>query len=169
MSNLLFDAPSKINTGAVFSECRRYRYMLWRIWDESKPLIQFIGLNPSTANETANDNTMRRVIRYAKDWGYGGVYMMNLFAIVSTDPKILKTCEDPLGENDKYLKEINGKCQDVLFAWGNFDVFGRDKAVEKMFSNAVVLGYNKNNSPKHPLMCRADLKPQPYIYNRQDG
>lgn len=143
------------NTGAIFSDCGTYRYALWRIWDESKPFIMFIGLNPSTANANMDDPTIRRVKRFSVDWGYGGVYMMNLFALVSTYPEALKTCSDPVAENDKWLNEIKPKCKDVLFAWGNFDVFGRDKTVSDMFPQAVCLGFNKNGSPKHPLYISA--------------
>ena len=54
------------------------------------PLILFIGLNPSTADETKNDPTIRRCINFAKDWGYGGVMIANLFAFRSTSPEIMK-------------------------------------------------------------------------------
>src|SRR4051812_38069896 len=106
--------------GAIFSSCRKYRYALYRIWDESKPLVMFIGLNPSTANESKNDPTIRRVITFAKQWGYGGVYMMNLFGLVSPYPKDLLNSVDPIGENDIYLKQMKEKCSDVIFAWGAF-------------------------------------------------
>lgn len=75
-----------MKTGANLSECRRYRFSLWRIWDEALPYALFIGLNPSTADETANDPTITRCINFAKDWGYGGIYMANLFAYRATDP-----------------------------------------------------------------------------------
>ena len=68
--------------GAVISECQNYRYSLWRIWDESKPLIGFIGLNPSTADHREDDKTISRCIKFADSWGAGGFYMMNLFAIL---------------------------------------------------------------------------------------
>lgn len=155
MQTDLFQEVKKVINGATFSDCRKYRYALWRIWDENKPFIMFIGLNPSTANENDNDPTIRRVIGFAKDWGYGGIYMMNLFAIVSSNPEVLKTSSDPIGENDKWLLEIKEKCKDVLFAWGNFDVNGRDKTVSDIFPKAVCLGFNKNGSPKHPLYISA--------------
>lgn len=77
------------NDNAFFSSDRVHRIWLSRIWDEDKPRVMFIGLNPSTANETSNDPTIRRVQSMAKSWGYGGVYMMNLFTFISTDPKKL--------------------------------------------------------------------------------
>ena len=149
--------------GAEFSQCRKYRYALWRIWDESKPLVMFIGLNPSTANEDTNDPTIRRVIRFAKDWGYGGVYMMNLFAIISSKPEILITCSDPIGDNDKWLFNIYLKCKDAVFAWGNFkEAEHRAKEVGDRFKYATCLGINKNGSPKHPLYVAAKTRPVNY-------
>ena len=65
---------------ATFSSCKKYRYSLFRIWDEDKPLVLFIGLNPSTADEKEDDPTIRRCINFAKQWGYGGLIMGNLFA-----------------------------------------------------------------------------------------
>src|ERR1044072_5112454 len=152
------------DTGAHFSDCRKYRYVLWRIWEDSKPAIQFIGLNPSTASEQQDDPTIRRVIRFAKDWGYGGIYMTNLFAIVSSDPGILLTCEDPVGRNDDYLLEVARICKyDALFAWGNFkQAEQRAIVVSNMFAKPKVLGFNKNGSPKHPLYVPANVIPVPF-------
>lgn len=142
--------------GAAFSEDRKHRYALWRIWDESKPLVMFIGLNPSTANETDNDPTIKSVCRIAANNGYGGVYMMNCFSYVSTDPKLLKS--NPMAEewNNNTLTATASRCKDVVFAWGNFDIVkerGRDKELCEMFPNALALHINKNGSPKHPLYC----------------
>lgn len=63
----------KKQTGATFSKDRLYRYQLWRIWDESKPYMNVIGLNPSTADETKDDPTIRRCLGFAKAWGYGAL------------------------------------------------------------------------------------------------
>lgn len=158
---MLFDED---NNGAAFSECRKYRYGLWRIWDDSLPKIMFIGLNPSTASENMDDPTIRRVKRFAKDWCYGGVYMTNLFALVSPYPEDLKKCDDPIKDNDKWLTEFSLLCKDVLFAWGNFkEAEKRSKEVISMFPNAVCLGKNKDGSPKHPLYISANT--QPFTYN----
>jgi hypothetical protein len=139
--------------GAVFSDCRKYRYSLWRFWDKSKPLIMFIGLNPSTANEDKDDATIRRVISMAKQWGYGGVYMMNCFPFISTDPIYLKDCGN-IKENDCFLQTIGELCECVVFAWGSFDIVvekSRDIALTQMFPNAKALIKNKDGSPRHPL------------------
>lgn len=153
--NNLFD-----NNGAIFSNDRMYRYALWRIWDDTKPKIMFVGLNPSTASEAKNDPTIRRVIQFATNWGYGGVYMMNLFAFVTAYPKELKQCKDPVGENNKYLIEITGKCDVILFCWGNFkEAKERSIDVSKLFNIAYCLGKNANGTPKHPLYIKGDTEP----------
>jgi hypothetical protein len=154
----LFETAEK--KGAKFSDCRNYRYALWRIWDDSKPFVMFIGLNPSTANEDADDPTIRRVKSFAKAWGYGGVYMMNLFAIVSSKPEVLKTCADAIGDNDTWLSDIAQKCSQVVFAWGNFkEATERSKVVAANFPEAKALEINKSGTPKHPLYVRGDIVP----------
>lgn len=153
----LFDS-----NGAMFSECRKYRYALWRIWDESKPLVMFIGLNPSTANESANDKTIARVIGFATSWGYGGVYMMNLFTYVTKYPTELVK-DDNKEENFKRILEIAGKCKLIMFAWGNFYVMGRDKELMALIPEGHCLKQNKNGSPQHPLFVPAETKPQKFV------
>jgi hypothetical protein len=162
MSVDLFDMAT---SGAKFSQCGTYRYILYRIWDKSKPFIMFIGLNPSTATAEMDDPTIRRVKRFANDWGYGGVYMCNLFAVISPYPETIVTCSDPIADNDLHLQVAASKCKDVLFAWGSFtEAEARAKEVIKMFPNAFCLGKNKDGSPKHPLYIKANTKPFNYFY-----
>ena len=87
-----------IYSNAKFSKDRAYRYALWRTWDDSLEKLLFIGLNPSTADEIKDDPTMRRCIRFSKDFGFGGFIMANIFAFRSTDPKKLKKIKNPIGK-----------------------------------------------------------------------
>jgi hypothetical protein len=151
------------DNSATFSECGNYRYSLFRFWDRSKPFVIFIGLNPSTANEQTDDPTIRRVKKLADGWGYGGICMMNLFAWVTPYPNQLKQVADPIGENDKYLKIASSLGVDVILAWGNFDVFGRDQQVVKMFPEGKALVINKNGSPMHPLYVPTNVIPIKYL------
>lgn len=161
MTNTLFE---DINFGAEFSEDRKYRYALWRIWQPELPFVMFIGLNPSTANEDKNDPTINRVCQIAKNNGYGGVYMMNCFSLVSTDPEVLQEVYDCLHEeedlkNMRWLLEVRKKCSAVVFAWGNFKIVEqRAKSITGHFKDAKALHINKNGSPKHPLYCKSDSK-----------
>ena len=96
-----------LKTDAIFSVCRKYRYALWRSWDESKPYVMIIGLNPSTADETKDDPTITRCINFAKSWGYGGVCVTNLFAYRATVPSDMKASNEPIGtENDAWLYKL---------------------------------------------------------------
>ena len=79
-----------MNSNAVFSLCRKYRYRLNRRISQSRKEIIFIGLNPSTADEKDNDSTLRRLLDFSDSWGYGSLVVINLFARISNSPKILK-------------------------------------------------------------------------------
>lgn len=147
----LFAGQSEIK-GAEFSDDRLYRYVLYRVWDKGLPRVAFIGLNPSTANEQIDDPTIRRVRGFAKNWGYGGFYMLNLFAFVTAHPEELLKCDDPVGDNDNWLKKIGSLSQDIIFAWGAFkESKDRAKSVIAMFPNARCFKKNKDGSPVHPL------------------
>ncbi|KKN50921.1 hypothetical protein LCGC14_0627860 [marine sediment metagenome] len=140
--------------GAKFSPDRIYRYRLWRIWDNRKGIVLFIGLNPSTADENINDPTIRRCIGFAMGWGYSGMFMGNIFAFRNTYPEILKICNvDPLGaENDKELRAMNSEALQTVLCWGNDGLYkGRGDIVVNMFPDAYSFGYTKQGQPKHPL------------------
>jgi len=154
----LFD---QTDNGAYFSDCRKYRYALWRIWDKSKQLVMFIGLNPSTANESKDDPTIRRVKKFASDWGFGGFYMMNLFAYVTSDPGELKKHNNLI--NNFWLLKISSKCKRVVFAWGSFnEATERAQEVIQMFAG-YALRINKDGSPRHPLYVKSNIKPIKYL------
>lgn len=150
-----FFQPAEVK-GAAFSDDRKYRYCLWRIWDNSKPKVMFIGLNPSTANEHGDDPTIRRVISFAKAWGYGGVYMLNCFPYVSTDPKklVANVSDEQERMNQDWLHRCSEWSEEVVFAWVSFTVirlFGKVSDIITKFPDATVLSINKDGSPKHPL------------------
>lgn len=150
--------------GAQFSEDRQYRYALWRIWNENRPVIMFIGLNPSTANERSNDPTIRRVMRFTNDWGYGGFYMMNLFAWVTPYPRDLERAADPVGLNDEWLQKIYNATEFTVYVWGSFPQAGeRAKVVHEMCPGGYCLGTSKMGNPLHPLYMPADTRPQMYF------
>lgn len=138
--------------GADFSPCGKYRYTLWRIWDESKPKAMCIGLNPSTANAIKPDPTITNLIKMLRILGYGGFYMTNLFAWISSKPEDLLTCDDPLGNNENILDEVEKICDDVIVCWGNFkEANERINQVLPRFPNALCFGLNQNGTPAHPL------------------
>ncbi len=148
---------------AVFSPDRKYRYALWRIWDEQKPVCMFIGLNPSTADEYADDPTIRRCESFAGSWGYGGLCMTNLFAYVSTDPHALCGAESIGLDNDTWLTYLATYSGIVVASWGDFKVAReRSEVVKKLIPNLYCLGTTKQGYPKHPLYLPKYLKPMEY-------
>ncbi|MBP2698730.1 hypothetical protein C9J44_05000 [Photobacterium sp. GB-27] len=146
---------------AVLSSCRKYRYELWRTWDDSKPYAMFIGLNPSTADETEDDPTIRRCINFAKSWGYGGLCMANLFAYRATQPEDMKRASDPIGDkNDETLILLAQNAGVIVGAWGNDGVFlNRSEDVRALISELNVLKVNKSGEPAHPLYLKSTLTP----------
>ncbi|NVK39900.1 MAG: DUF1643 domain-containing protein [Oceanospirillaceae bacterium] len=146
---------------AVFSGCRRYRYVLWRTWDEARPWLLVIGLNPSTADECGDDATSRVCIHYAQRWGFGGLALANLFAWCSTRPAGLFDAADPVGpENDRYLQRLIGEAGEVLCAWSDHGGYrGRDLEVLRMIRNPKCLTHLKSGRPGHPLYKRRELRP----------
>lgn len=144
----LFDDHS----GAHFSACNKYRYKLWRVWNDDLPKAMCIGLNPSEARAIKNDPTISILIRMLTRLGYGGFYMMNLFAWVSSKPKDLLIVADPIGENDYYLKQVEALCKDVIVCWGNFkQARARIEIVLPNYPRALCFGKNANGTPWHPL------------------
>lgn len=141
---------------AKFSDCGKYRYWLRRGWDETLPDAMCIGLNPSTANATDNDTTITNLTKLMKDLGYGGFYMMNLFAFISTKPKELSACPDPVGSNDFYLSMISARVYNshgqVFFCWGAFkQAEWRAKKIIEKFPRAMCFGKTPDGKPLHPL------------------
>jgi hypothetical protein len=145
--------------GAIFSDDRKYRYALWRIWSNTKPLLMLIGLNPSTADEFNNDPTITRGIVRANRNGFGGLLMANLYAYVSTIPQALLGDGDFVGEfTDYYLRQMIALSEWQLCGWGSFKpVTKRASIVFSMLKNPYCLGVNKDGQPKHPLYVGYDV------------
>jgi len=151
-----------MTTNAYLSKCREYRYALWRTWDNSKPYAMFIGLNPSTANETEDDPTINRCINYAKEWGYGGLCMANLFAFRATKPVDMKLSTDPIGpENDHWIQKLSKNAGVIIGAWGNDGSYmDRSKGIIQMIPDIKCLKINKSGEPAHPLYLSKLLVPK---------
>jgi len=146
---------------AIFSQCRAYRYALWRSWDDLLPYAMFVGLNPSTADEIEDDPTVRRCVSFAKAWGYGGLYMANLFAYRATSPTEIYSVKDPVGpENDLWLIKLFKDAGIVVAAWGNHGSYmGRSHIVLSLFPSFYCLKLNKSGEPAHPLYQPGTAKP----------
>ncbi|KAB1184830.1 MULTISPECIES: DUF1643 domain-containing protein [Haloferax] len=154
-------------SSAVLSDCREYRYRLTREWNAEKPAVAFLMLNPSTADETEDDPTIRRCIGYAKDWGYGSLVVGNLFALRSSDPSDLREHPDPIGpDNDEHLQFICDNAEMVVAAWGTDGALKeRGKEVAQTLNeNLYALNTTKEGHPNHPLYQPKDAEPEPFLY-----
>lgn len=155
---------------AVFSPCRTYRYLLYRkLCDQtSHTVCTFCMLNPSTADETKNDPTVTRCISYAKRWGFSQLIVTNLFALRSTDPKLLYEHADPIGqENNKYILQAAQLSHVFVCAWGVHGALHyRGHNVRALLqSNDIILsclGTTKDGHPRHPLYLPRHLEYSPW-------
>lgn len=154
----------QLKKSADISRCGNYRYELRRIWDESKPLVMFIGLNPSTADAEADDNTSRVCINYAQRWGYGGLLLGNLFGFRSKDQSGLFRAKDPIGpESDGSLARLQAQAALVVCAWGASGRYlSRDGVVLAKLHNPQCLVRLKCGAPGHPLYKKSSLQPVRY-------
>lgn len=158
---------------AVFdSRERAYRYLLTRIWDPTKAPVVFLMLNPSTADALEDDATIRRLAHpksgFARRMGAGGLVVVNLFALCSTDPRALRHHPDPVGPlNDVFIRRATAGASTVVAAWGAAGVeHGRGaRVVETLRGRRVplhCLGQTSTGQPRHPLYLPGDAVLEPY-------
>ena len=153
--------------GAAFSRDGRYRYRLWRRWDRSRPTIAFCMLNPSTADASRDDPTIRRCIGFARDWGYGGIEVVNIFGLRATDPRDLRSAHDPVGpRNDAFMLRA-AALSPVVIAWGVHGAL-RGRGAEALSllatrTRLLALGRTRSGAPRHPLYLRRDADAMEYV------
>ncbi len=144
---------------ATFSDCRRYRYTLTKRWSDG-PLIAWVALNPSTADEVQDDPTIRRMSGFAKQWNYGGLVVLNIFAYRATDPREMKAQSDPVGAGNLSAGMVCDIAQNgvelFVACWGaHGSHLDRAAAVCRVFDSLQIplhcLGTTKDGNPKHPL------------------
>jgi hypothetical protein len=152
-------------SGASFSRCRRWRYLLWRRWEAAKPVANFVMLNPSTADEVRLDPTCTRARSYAERWGYGALVVTNIFAWRATDPAEMRAAGDPVGAaNDRAILRAAREAALVVCAWGNHGAHlerGRRTAAMLRAAGIAlhVLRMNGGGEPAHPLYLPGALRP----------
>ena len=154
------------DSGAVFSRCRRWRYLLWRRWDAARPAANFLMLNPSTADEFRLDPSCTRARRYAERWGYGALIVTNLFGWRATDPGAMKAAREPVGRaNDEAILRAAREAAIVVCAWGNHGAhLRRSTTVTDLLRAAGIalhaLRVTGAGEPAHPLYLHASLAPK---------
>jgi hypothetical protein len=149
------------------SEDRVYRYQLVRSTGHpNQALVNFVGLNPSTADESSDDPTVRRLIGFARRHAFGFLILTNLYAFRVTDPRALKFAADPIGpENFRYLAAAARYSHRIVPCWGALGAAqGRGREVLAMLQrlgDIRVFGLTKGGEPMHPLYLanESELKP----------
>jgi len=160
------------SSDALISPCGKYRYWLTRVWDDRAYLLPIIMLNPSTADASEDDPTIRRCMSFARREGFGGIKVMNLFAYRATSPKEMlavgyAACGadngDHLGRLMVYARNNN---LPVLAAWGAHGVHGMAKWVQSLAEanrvRMVCLGKTSGGHPRHPLYVKGDQPFEPF-------
>lgn len=167
MADALFATTT--TSDATLSECGRYRYTLTRTWDPSVWRLWFIMLNPSTADATIDDPTIRRCIGFARRFGYGGLGVVNLYAYRATKPADLWRADDPVGpDNDETLRDMLAARSyygvPTVAAWGANAKPDRVAQVLAMAGahQLMCLGLTQAGQPRHPLYLRADADLLPF-------
>ena len=145
-----------------------YRYLLECTWDDSLESVTFIMLNPSVANDEICDPTLNRCVNFSIAWGYGGIKIVNLFALISTDPQKLKLHHDPVGiENNNYILKAIKNSSQIILGWGEKygSINNRDQIIKTLlvdFAPDCIKKTKNELHPRHPLFLKGDLKPIPF-------
>lgn len=154
---------------AELSDCGKYRFQLARCWRPEIKQLGWIMLNPSTADALADDPTIRRCMTFARDWGFGGIMVVNLFNLRATNPDELSGPDvDPWGCKDweKHYDAVFAKCARVMAAWGSHrlvDATGEHNRLKRIALGQGrflhCLAVNADGHPRHPLYVKADTQP----------
>lgn len=164
---------SGIRRTAEFSPCGTWRYRLVRQWAEEGTFARFVMLNPSAADTTRDDPTVRRCISFARVWGHAGVVVLNAYALRATDPTHLASHPSPVGDgnaNDVVIAQeaelAAGSGVPFVVAWGVHARPDRVREVWRLLATANVqvrcLGTTKEGAPRHPLYVAASTELQPW-------
>ncbi|MGC1308647.1 MAG: DUF1643 domain-containing protein [Phormidesmis sp.] len=151
-----------IERTAVFDRSQNYRYWLGRRWQKGGAQVAFVMLNPSRADDTHDDPTLRACIQFAQRWEYSALSVVNLFGYRTPHPAMLKKADNPVGpQNDEYVLKAVTEAQQVVLAWGNWgSLGGRDRAILTLLRphqpKLTYLQMNRSGQPRHPLYISRD-------------
>ncbi|NKI17388.1 DUF1643 domain-containing protein [Spongiibacter sp. KMU-166] len=183
MNELAFIEP-EIHKAATLSHCGKLRWSLRRWWRVDSRVC-WVMLNPSTADASADDPTLKRCIHFSRAWGYGGLIVVNLYPFRSPSPADCRRwadwesngpdwhVRDVLMRNEAIVVEACQSSDLIVVAWGNqpWAMACSEHMLEAIQENIDkplhCLGITKNGSPKHPMARgkhRAPVDQQPVIW-----
>ena len=161
-------SESTLERTAIFDATGHYRYRLDRRWAQKGPTVAFVMLNPSRADATCDDPTLRACIQFAQRWHYASLSVVNLFGYRTPHPSELKKAKDPIGaDNDHYVLEAVAAADKEVMARGNEGgLLGRDRAILTQRSahqrKLHCLQLNLSGHPRHPLYIPRSTVLQPF-------
>lgn len=150
-----------LENDAVISDCGKYRYLLRRTWDHDKPRALLVMLNPSTADASQDDATIRSCVRLLSGLEYGSMEVVNVFGLRATDPAELSKVPDPIGpQNERVVAAAIGRCDVVVCAWGAHPLAASKTTFLLSFIQSrkpaiYCFGKTKAGAPKHPLYIKS--------------
>jgi hypothetical protein len=163
MNPRLASAAVDLANGATVDPSGRFRYRLWRTWDANLARACFVMLNPSTADAETDDPTLRRCVAFAASHGFGGIDIVNLFALRSSSPSVLRSAEDAIGPaNELALAEAVARCEAAVAAWGVLGKAEWQRYEPLARAELLCLGENLDGSPRHPLYVRGATRLRPW-------
>lgn len=151
---------------AVLSPCGTYRYQLARDVGMDGPVFAFFGVNPSTADATLDDATVRKWTGFVKRWGGSRFIVGNVFAYRATDVRELASAFLPGGlDNAEQLAQIAADADILVPCWGNrakvspglrYHFDNTMRTLRKVGKPIKTFGLTASGDPKHPLMLGYD-------------
>lgn len=164
-------------TNDLDPESKRYRTILWRIHDPAIPPLVFLMLNPSTADASNDDPTIRRCRGFAQREGAGGIVVINLSPFRATDPKDLNATRMvtdvdfmiPRGPQEDAFKTAAATNGRLVCAWGaNYQPWMKWSIglAQMTFGHAYCLGLTKSGHPRHPLMLPSSAPLERFYWPR---
>lgn len=147
---------------AILSTCGTYRYRLERTVSDRGTTYGFFGVNPSTADATLDDATVRKWRGFTDRWEGWRFLVGNAFAFRATDVRALQRVADPVGpDNDFHIERIAAQADVLVPCWGNTQKvpealrgrFAQVLAILRATGKPVMtFGFTTGGDPKHPLM-----------------
>ena len=155
-----------------------YRYRLVRQWsggERDRRMLCWLMLNPSTADGSVDDPTIRRCCSFAMLWGYDGIIVVNLFAYRATDPAALWRASaggiDTIGgpTTDLVIEGAVRSSATTIYGWGahgrlcQYRAHDVDSAIRVCHGvEPLCLGLTKGGHPRHPLYVASNTAPVAY-------
>jgi hypothetical protein len=168
---------------ATLSDDGRYRYTLSRVWklpDEQPNYWLWVMLNPSTADASRDDPTIRRCWGFTQRGGGNAMHVVNLYARRQTKPAMLWAERaaglDIVGNpaNDAAIRQLSLACHRIVVAWGTHGQRDMERcyAVTRLLARDGTmdgrqlhcLGRTSSGHPRHPLILANATKIEPFSW-----